>query len=253
MRTDSTAPKSTGKPDRPRPKLRTPPLHEGVESKIREMIVQGLVQPGEHLIEAKLCSRFRISRTPLREALKVLASEELVEIIPHRGARVALMSAEQSRHLFEAIAAIESAAAELAAVRMTDAELNELIELTTDMKRCARNDDINSYFDLNARIHMHIIACARNPVLQGSYQTLASRVSRGRYRALTSPGRLDTAISEHDAIIEAFRNGDSAAAAAAWKSHLQRTAEAVCRSLAAGSSTDARAAISRGQAGQTQG
>ncbi len=230
---ESTNPEGNGKSGRPRVKLRTRPLHEGVESKIREMIVQGVVEPGEHLVEAKLCSRFNISRTPLREALKVLASEELVEIVPHRGARVALMSVEQSRHLFEAIAAIESAAAELAATRITDDELDQLTAMTEEMKRCAGQHNIKNYFDLNSRIHKHIITCSRNPVLLNSYETLVSRVSRGRYKALSSPGRLAEAIREHDAIIEAFRRRDSAAAATAWKAHLHRTGDTVCRSLSA--------------------
>lgn len=231
----STTPEGRVKPERPRLKLRKPPLHEKVESQIREMIVRGLVEPGERLVEAKLCSQLKISRTPLREALKVLASEELVEIFPHRGARVALMNIEQSRQLFEAIAAIESAAAELATARMTDDELNCLVEMNEEMKQYARENDIKSYFDLNTLIHKSIISYSRNSVLLNTYEVLVSRVSRGRYRALGSPGRLAEAIREHDAVIEAFRRRDSSAAAMAWKVHLNRTGDAMCRSLSSGS------------------
>ncbi len=102
------------------------PLHEEVAARIRELITEGLLTPGSKLNERVLAGQLGVSRTPLREALKLLAGERLIELNPNRGASVAGLSRKDLEHLFELMASLEGLSGELAAVRRTDAEMTEL-------------------------------------------------------------------------------------------------------------------------------
>lgn len=212
---------------RPRIRLRAPSLHLGVADRLRSMILEGELDPGAHLVEASLCKLLKVSRTPLREALKVLATEELVEFSPHRGARITILSAQEARELFETIAGLESLAAELAAARMSAEALEELNALHAAMRGHFDRNERPEYFALNSRIHQGIVTQAGNSVLKSTHERLMYRASRGRYMAILSPGRWVQAMEEHEAVMEAFRQRDSAAAARIWRVHLSHTGEEV--------------------------
>jgi DNA-binding GntR family transcriptional regulator len=202
-------------------------LHGETVARLRDLIVRGELRPNERLGERELCDRFGISRTPLREALKVLAAEGLVELLPHRGARVAGLSRDDVRHLFEVLASLESLSGELAAARITEEQLAEVDALHAAMLEAYRRRDLRVYFKHNQAIHERIVAAAGNPILADVYHGLNVRVGRARYAANTSEERWSEAIREHEAMIGALRARDAAALATILREHLQHKCEVV--------------------------
>jgi DNA-binding GntR family transcriptional regulator len=207
-------------------------LHDEVVARLRELIVRGELRPYERLGERELCERFDISRTPLREALKVLAAEGLVELLPHRGARVAGITADDVRHMFEVMASLEALSGELAAERITDAELVEIDALHAAMIEAYRERDLPRYFAHNQAIHERIILAARNPVLHETYQGLNGRMRRARYAANMSEERWLAAVREHEAILTALHARDVAGLGAILRDHLRKKCEVVLAHLA---------------------
>jgi DNA-binding GntR family transcriptional regulator len=204
-----------------------PSLYGEVVTRLRDMIVHGEMPPGERIPERVLCERFGISRTPLRESLKVLAAEGLVELLPHRGARVAEFRSEDVVHLFEMMGALEALSGELAAQRMTQAELEALRAVHARMADAYARRDLRTYFDCNQEIHERIVAAARNPVLRDSYNALSGRIRRARYAANMSDERWAAAMAEHETMLAALGAHDSVAMADILRRHLRNKCEAV--------------------------
>jgi DNA-binding GntR family transcriptional regulator len=221
--------------ERPRRRLvRRQSLHAQATDQLRDMIVEGELAPGARIGEAELCAQLGISRTPLREALKVLASEGLVELLPHRGARVTQVTAEQVGELFEVIAALEGLAAELAARRLTDRDLERLQAMHDRMAQCHAERRRHDYFRLNHKMHQLIVALAGNGVLAATHEQLMVRARRSRYQAILSLERWDEAMAEHVALMDALSRRDADLAGALWRRHVARTGEVVRAALAAG-------------------
>jgi DNA-binding GntR family transcriptional regulator len=211
-------------------------LHETAAIRLRSLIVRGDLAPGEQLIEADLCGALGVSRTPLREALKLLAAEGLVQLRLNRSSIVTPIRREEIDELFEAVAGIERLGAELAAARMTLRRMTtrDLEKLSTLQQRMERHHDageLREYFDLNQQIHRFIIACARNSALRSTHDTLMARVERARFFALSSQERWDESVEEHRAIMRALaaRDGDKAGRLLAH--HVQRTGQVVNAAL----------------------
>jgi DNA-binding GntR family transcriptional regulator len=180
-------------------------LHHGVLSALRDLIVHGELPPGARLTEAVLCERLKVSRTPLREALKVLSHEGLVEILPNRGARVVRLLLEDVKDLFEVIGALESLAGRLACERINDAEICEIKAIHYQMQAGFIRRDLPEYFRLNQSIHRRIVAAAGNPVLAATHENLNARLLRARYLASqTDQERWAAAMHEHELIIDAL-------------------------------------------------
>lgn len=211
--------------------LRRQSLHNMVAEKLREMIVHDALQAGDKIRVGELSERLGVSPTPFREALKVLAEEGLVELTPNRGARVALFSSEEATTLFEVIAGLESLAAELAAARMTQADLAALQQLHDKMREHYKARRKDQYFDLNSLVHETIIEFARNDILAATHTRLLLRSRRGRYIAIIDPQRWDEAMDEHEELMRAFHRRDAAAAAVIWRKHLQRSGEVLAEVL----------------------
>ncbi len=127
-------------------------LHVAVAQRLRTMIMEGDLAPGTRLNERVLCDLLQVSRTPLREAFKVLAGDGLVTLLPNRGAEVVVLSQEAINHLFEMMGALEAMSGELACQRITDAELNEIRALHYEMLACHARRDLPNYYALNRRI-----------------------------------------------------------------------------------------------------
>jgi DNA-binding GntR family transcriptional regulator len=183
-------------------------LHERVSAALRDLIVEGELAPGSRISERELCARFGISRTPLREALKVLAREGLVDLLPHRGARVAQLDPRDVADMFDVMAALEALAGRLAAPRITASELDEIRALHFEMLAAHARRDLPTYFRRNQAIHEALLNAARNPVLASTYRGLAGRIRRARYVANMSPERWDEAVAEHEAILDALATRD---------------------------------------------
>ena len=207
-------------------------LHDKAAAALRDLILEGELPAGARISEKALCERFGISRTPLREALKVLAREGLVELLPHRGARVATLRAEDAAHMFQVMAALEALSGRLACERMTEAELAEIRALHYEMLACHARRNRPEYFRLNQAIHEAILAAARNPVLSATYEALAARLRRARYLANLSDGRWQEAVDEHAAILAALEARDPVRLARLLSEHLAHNCAAVTTALA---------------------
>ncbi|MGY4288683.1 DNA-binding GntR family transcriptional regulator [Bradyrhizobium sp. LM2.7] len=136
-------------------------LHEEVVGRIRAILLEGEIPPGARIPERELCDRLQISRTPLREALKVLAAEGLVHLLPHRGSRAAKLTDKDMRDLFEVCQGLEALAGELACERITEAEIDEIAAAHASMVQHYREGDLIQYYRGNRAIHEAIVAAAR--------------------------------------------------------------------------------------------
>jgi DNA-binding GntR family transcriptional regulator len=211
--------------------VRAKPLHESAAERLRDMIVEGRLQVGERLHEANLAAVLQVSRTPIREAIKLLATEGLVDLIPGRGARVSGFSVEQVRELFEAIAGVERNASELAAERMTEREFDKLKRLHERMARHHAASERQPYFRLNQEIHLAIVAAAKNATLQAIHASLISRARRARYEALASQARWIEAMEEHERLMAALADRDGPLAGAIMHKHDLGTAASMVAAL----------------------
>lgn len=202
-------------------------LAEPVAEHLRGMIVRGELIAGERIPITALAAEMNVSATPLREALKVLAQEGLIELLPNRGARVPPYTAEEARALFEVLASLESLAAELAATRLGPASLAELDGMHAAMRGHFERGEKDPYFALNSRIHEWVVAQSGNPVLVTTHASLMLRATRGRYIAIVDRTRWAEAMEEHEGLLAALHRRDAAAAAAIWREHLTHTGRSV--------------------------
>ena len=202
-------------------------LHDELVERLRRRIVEGELAPGEKISEKRLCAAYEVSRTPLREALKVLAREGLVVLTPHRGAHVSMLTVADLEQTFPVIGALEALAGELDSKLATDAEIAEISMLNMEMATAHRNRDRPNYFRLNQRIHEALARAARNPTLDAMRETLNGRVSQARYYANISTPRWDQAMKEHDAILAALKARDGERLGRLLKAHLMHKLEAL--------------------------
>ncbi len=200
-------------------------LHDELVERLRGLIVEGELEPGKKISEKELCAAYDVSRTPLREALKVLAREGLVVLTPHRGAQVSKLTVADLEEAFPVIGALEALAGELACMRATDEEISKVSMLHLKMETAHKTRDRRKYFRLNRQIHDALAAAARNSVLDQMRSTLKGRVSRARYYANISTARWDQAMKEHDAILAALKARDGARLGRVLKAHLAHKLE----------------------------
>ena len=170
-------------------------------------MVEGNIPEGGRVPERQLCEMLGISRTPLREALKVLASEGLIDLLPNRGARVRQLSQRNLEELFDMMAGLESLAGRLACEVITDEEIAEIERLHYEMYGYYLHRDMHNYFQVNQRIHESIVAASGNETLRTTYANFAGRIRRVRYSAnfARKRKRWAEAMREHEAILDALR------------------------------------------------
>lgn len=195
-------------------------LHEQVAATLRQMLVEGLIAPGGKLNERELCEELNISRTPLREAIKMLAVEGLVELLPNRGSVAIELSAADVRHTFEVMAGLEGLSGELAAQRITESELDEIKALHYEMMAAYTRRDLSAYYQLNAAIHRAINQAAKNPVLTATYNQVNARLQALRFRSNQDGEKWQHAVDEHAAMIDALSARDPEALRHVLMSHL---------------------------------
>jgi DNA-binding GntR family transcriptional regulator len=193
------------------------------------MLIEGEIPPGARIPERELCTRLGISRTPLREALKVLGAEGLVVLLPNRGSRAAKVTAKDIQDLFEICQALEALAGELAGERISDDELVWISNLHEEMLGHHRNRDLAQYYRCNRLIHEAIVAAARNPALVTLYESVTARIRRARYVTPMTPARWKAAITEHEAILNALTRRDGVGLAHILRTHLRHKQDEVIR------------------------
>ncbi len=213
-------------------------LHEQVAHRLRQMLVEGAIAPGSKLNERELSELLNVSRTPLREAIKMLAAEGLVELLPNRGAIALALSEEDVLHTFEVMAGLEGLSGELAAQRITPQELAEIQAMQFEMMAAYTRRDLSTYYAINARIHRAINAAAKNPVLLAVYNQVNARLQALRFRSNQDGEKWKAAVKEHEQMIEALSARDPAAMRAVLVTHLHNKRDVVLEQLRAAARAD---------------
>lgn len=205
----------------------TQSLHDQVADTLRQEIFSGALPPGSFVDELALSERLDISRTPLREALKVLAAEGLVRHEPRRGCFVNEVTERDLDEIFPVIALLEGRCAHEAALRASDADLQALALLHERLKKAARLKRVVDYYDANFAIHEAIITLADNRWLAQVIGGLRKILKLARLQQLHAPGRLDQSLREHLAVFAALQVRDADGAESAMRLHLDRQREAL--------------------------
>lgn len=206
-------------------------LHDSVADRLRELIFDGHLEPGSFVDEPALCERLAISRTPLREALKVLTAEGLVRHEPRRGCFVSQITEKDLDDIFPVIALLEGRCAHEAALNATDADLRALTSLHERLQAHARAGEISEYYAANLAIHEAIITLADNRWLALVIADLRKLLKLARLQQLHAPGRLEQSLAEHLAVFAALQARDAEGAEVAMRTHLTRQ-RAALRELA---------------------
>jgi DNA-binding GntR family transcriptional regulator len=206
-------------------------LPTAVADRLREMIIEGQLTAGARLNERALCDRLRVSRTPLREAFRLLAADGLVHIQPNRGAQVIALSEKDIRESFEVMGALEALSGDLACRHISDGEIAEIKALTFEMQACHARRDLPAYYHLNREIHDRINAAGHNQLLSQVYKTINLRLQNLRFRSNLNHDKWDKAMQEHADMVDALSARDGARLALIMRAHLQRKGEAVLEGL----------------------
>ncbi len=216
-------------------------LHEQASFRLRQMLIEGKIAPGSKLNERELSLGLAVSRTPLREAIKMLAAEGLVELLPNRGAIAVQLTENDVMHTFEVMAGLEAMSGGLAATRVTDDELSEIKAMHYEMLACFTRRELPSYYRLNARIHEAINAAAKNPVLSQTYERLNARLQALRFRSNQDEAKWKRAVKDHDQMIEALAAHDATGLSDVLRAHLFNKRDTVLELLHASAKQSAKA------------
>jgi len=198
------------------------PLHEEVTNRLRDMIVSLSLRPGERIQELEVAQLLGVSRTPVREAIKVLTAEGLVELLPLRGAIVKAFSAKDARDMLDVIALVESYAGERAC-QASPEKIDAVLEMHRQMKVLFEKRQRLEYFVMNQRIHEALIALADNDTLSMTHATLSKRMRSLRYSGNANPENWRAAMAEHEQMMVALAARDGPALARIMGEHIRNT------------------------------
>lgn len=196
------------------------PLPQQVADFIRDQIIHDVLKPGERIRERHIAETLGVSRTPLRDALKILAMERLVELHPNKGASVVNPDARELSHMLTVYSDLEVLAGRLAARFATEADIMNLERFEEEMSRAFENGDRASYFAANQGFHLSIIEASHNPILIEMHSHLNLRLYRIRYLAVMNATEWKAAAGEHLRMLEAFRGRDGELLAELQTKHL---------------------------------
>ncbi|MFD5828325.1 GntR family transcriptional regulator [Lentzea sp. NPDC060358] len=212
----------------------TPPLHLSLAGQavdvLREQVLTGEIPPGSRVNEVEVAQQLGISRGPLREAIRHLASERLLTLVPHRGAFVTDADADDVRALFELRTALECAAAELAASRRTDVDLVRLHEVCAESRRHYQTGKPFPY-RLDLAFHQALLDAARSPQIAEQVRLVQQRVVLLRSALEDDPPHQHASMDDHDELVKAVEDGDAARASTVMRRHLSRVCAQMLTSL----------------------
>lgn len=204
-------------------------LHQDVARKIREMIHKGILVRGQRLIEAEICEQIGVSRTPLREALRMLESEGLVELFPHKGVFIRQPSMKEIQEMFEVMGVLEGTCARLTAEKLTPAGWRKIERLHRKLETHYAEGDREKYIAVNHVFHALVQELAGNRVLDEVVAKLREKVALYRHQQIYGDRRFDQSMREHREILDALRHRDPDAAERVMKRHLERQCKALVR------------------------
>lgn len=213
---------STPSPDQARPtdRIERTSLHDAIVTRLRDMIIEGHLLPGTRLNEGQIGATLGVSRTPLREAIKYLASEGLVDLVPSRGAVVKTFSAKEVRDMMELVRNLEQLAATRACELATSDGIGHIRALHDQMIACYRSADRLQYYKLNQAIHSGIVALADNAALSDVHSMVQTRLKRIRFIGHEGPEKWANAVAEHQEMIAALESRDADRLSAILGQHL---------------------------------
>ncbi len=206
-------------------------LPQVAAERLRTLIIEGALAPGVRLNERELSEQLGVSRTPLREAFRLLAAEGLVVQLPNRGVQVVALSPDDVRDAFEVMASLEGLAGELAARRVTDADIADLERLQGELEKAHVARDLPGYYRTNRAIHDRIGTIAGNPLLVQTCRTLNARLHALRFRSNLNSAKWARAVEEHRTMIVALAARDGAALRDLLVRHLRAKLEAVLEEM----------------------
>ena len=206
-------------------------LPEAIFQKLRSLLVEGKIAPGSKLNERELAESLHVSRTPIREAIRRLAAEGLVELITNRGAIALQLSLEDVINTFDVIAQLEGFSGELAANNISDTALSELEALQYEMMASYARRDLSSYYKLNLRIHHLFNQAANNPILSRLFSQVNARIEALRFRSNQDGMKWEKAVEEHQEMLDALKARDSNRMRKIMISHVQNKRDVVVQLL----------------------
>lgn len=204
-------------------------LYQEVAERLRQRIFSHELPPGTWVDEQALAEHYGISRTPLREALKVLASEGLVTLKPRRGCYVTEISERDLDEVFKVMAMLEGECARTSAARASETDLAELKSIHADLEKAAAANDIDGFFEANQAFHQALQRIADNRWLMHVIEDLRKVIKLSRHHSLFSEGRLEQSLAEHRAILDALTARDQDAAERRMREHIRSGREALAR------------------------
>jgi DNA-binding GntR family transcriptional regulator len=212
-------------------RVRRSGLYTGIADRLREMIQEGELAPGSRIMEKELCEYFDISKTPLREALKVLVAEGLITHRQHLGYHIAAIDIDEIASIFEVLHGLEDIAGSYLSTRLDQDALSAIERKHQAMVMHHANGKRATYFRLNQEIHQMLIDAVRNPTLSAIYTSLMTKIHRARGIANADSFRWKESLAEHEALIEAMRASDQEALRRLLREHSEHTAQEVMKAL----------------------
>jgi DNA-binding GntR family transcriptional regulator len=203
------------------------PLRDVVFNTLREAILKGDLKPGERLMELQLAAKLGVSRTPIREAIRMLEQEGLAVTIPRRGAEVAKMTLKDMEDVLEIREALDDLAVRIACEKISEEQLGRLIRVKEQFESSTRTGDVRAIAEADVSFHDVIYEATDNPKLVTLLNNLREQVYRYRVEYIKDPKNYPTLIMEHEAIVEGLKNRNRDAATAAMHAHVENQAAAV--------------------------
>jgi len=210
-------------------KIKKATLHIQIADRLREMIMTGEFKEGDKINENELCSAMGISKTPLREALRVLSAEGLISLVPNRGSFVTKPTIQEIQEMFEVMSVLEGVCAKAAAERMGPQDLTRLEKLHEGLEKEFRRRHQQNYIRLNNRYHSFIQELAGNRTLNQIVDGLRKKILLYRFQSLNLKGRFEDSIREHRELLAAFRDRNPELAEQLMKKHLKNQSLALER------------------------
>ncbi len=202
-------------------------LHERIADNLKQMILAGKLTEGDKIREDDLCASMDISKTPLREALRVLSAQGFITLIPNRGAFVAAPTFEEIRDMFDVMSVLEGLCAQAAAQKMNDKEFSRLEKLHDRLEESFKIGNPKRYVQDNNIFHTFVQKLAGNQILNQIISGLRQRILLYRFQSLNHPDRMKQSIQEHRKILAAFRKRDAKEAESLMRIHLDNQFEAL--------------------------
>ncbi|MFW6256757.1 MAG: GntR family transcriptional regulator [Bacillota bacterium] len=204
------------------------PLRKQVYEVLREAILTGKMKPGEKITEVEIANKLNVSRTPVREAIRMLELEELIVIVPQRGVFVAgIKSIKEINDIFQVRTELEGLAAYLTAQNITEEQLSQMDKYTEQIKACIANDDLEKCIEIDISFHQIIYEASDNKWLQKLLDSLFEQITRFRSRSLDREGRMEEALNEHRELSKAFAQRDGKKARKLVEQHIENARQSI--------------------------